>query len=208
MFLFNPKIFEQESLADAKSIILTAESGVSTEERWNTETPWLLSLIGQYVKPQGLVIDYGCGVGRLAKPMVDNGSSVIGVDESSAMREHATSFVANNRFVAMTPEMLEQLVKVGMQVDTVFAIWVLQHTYDLDGVIDKIHGSMKRGGVLVVADMQHRAIPTNMGWIDDGKNVKELLSQKLTLIQQYAYDFDYAPSNLKKSSYVAFYRKD
>lgn len=206
--VYNPAIFDHADLDSAKFIVLTPEDGVATEIRWQTETPWLLNLIHKHIKPDGLIVDYGCGVGRLSGPLASAGYSVIGVDTSNAMRQHATIQVSNDKFVAMTPVMLDQLVNIGVHADAVLAIWMLQHTFDLDAEIARIYKTMKKGAVLVLADMLHRAIPTDKGWINDGKSVKDAISSKFTLIQQYPYNPPNAPAGLKETAYVSFFRKD
>jgi hypothetical protein len=59
------------NLAEAMSIILTPE-GSTTADRWETETPYLADLIGQQcaLRPDSLVLDYGCGIGRLAHELI------------------------------------------------------------------------------------------------------------------------------------------
>lgn len=206
--IYNPSIFEQTSVEAAREIVLTPESGVSTQARWDTETPWLLNLIGKYIKPSGLIVDYGCGVGRLAGPLVNHGYPVIGVDTSAAMRQHATQLIGNERFVAMTPTMLDQLVGIGVKADFVLAVWILQHCLDLEAEVERIYKMLNKGGIVGIADMRHRAIPTNQGWVNDGKNVKETLSRYLTLIQQYPYNPPDTPQNLRENAYVAFFQKN
>ena len=66
--IYSPSIFDQENIEVAKEVVLTSENGVSTQTRWDSETPWLLNVIGKNIKSNGLIVDYGCGVGRLAGP--------------------------------------------------------------------------------------------------------------------------------------------
>jgi 2-polyprenyl-3-methyl-5-hydroxy-6-metoxy-1,4-benzoquinol methylase len=181
---------------------------VSTQTRWDSETPWLLNLIAKNIKPSGLIVDHGCGVGRLSGPLVNHGYPVIGVDISSTMRQHATNLIANERFVAMTPAMLDQLVGIGVKADCVLAIWVLQHCLDMEAEVERIYKCLNKGGIVGVVNMRHRAIPTNQGWINDGKNVKDALTRFFTLIQQYPYNPPNAPKNLRENAYVAFFQKN
>lgn len=206
--IYDPSIFDQASIESAKEIVLTPENGISTQTRWDSETPWLLNLINKHLKPSGLIVDYGCGVGRLAGPLVNHGYPVIGIDTSSAMRQHATNLIANERFVAMTPTMLDQLVGIGVKADCVLAVWILQHCFDLDAEVERIYKTLNKGGIVGIADMRHRAIPTNQGWRSDGKNVKETLSRFFTLIQQYPYNAPNAPQNLRDNAYIAFFQKN
>lgn len=205
--VYDPTIFDQLNLESAKMIVLTQENDVSTEVRWQTETPWLIGLITKHIAQQGLVLDYGCGVGRLSGPLVAQGYRVIGVDTSSEMRQHATAQVNGERFLAVTPALLDQLGNVGLEVDAVLAIWVLQHCAFLEDEIARIARMLKKGGIIAVADMKHRAVPTTQGWINDGKTVKDALLQQFTLIQQYAYNSPNAPQNLRDNAYIAFFQK-
>ena len=205
--IYDPSIFEQANLEGAKNIVLTAEDGVSTKTRWEAETPWLLNLISKHIKTNCLVVDYGCGTGRLGAPLVGLGHPVIGIDSSGSMRKHATDQIANDRFVAMTPQMLDQLVGIGIKADVLLAIWLLQHCPDLEAEVSRFHRTLTIGGIVCVADMRHRAIPTNHGWINDGKNVREALGRYFNLIQQYPYNPPAAPPNLRENAYVAFFQK-
>lgn len=205
---FDPSFFDRTNIEIAKEAVLTAESGVSSQTRWESETPWLLNLISKHIKPGKLIVDYGCGVGRLSGPLVHSGFPVIGVDTSSTMRQHATDIIANERFVAMTPAMFDQLVGIGIRADCVLAVWTLQHCFDLDLEVERINRVLNRGGVVGIADMRHRAVPTNQGWINDGKNVKETLSRYFTLIQQYSFSPPNAPQNLRDNAYIAFFQKN
>ena len=206
--IYDPSIFDQINIDDAKGIVLTAESGISTQTRWDSETPWLLNLIGKHIKQNGLIVDYGCGVGRLAGPLVEQGFPVIGVDSSELMRQHATKLIANDRFVAMTSTMLDQLINIGVKADSVLAVWMLQHCLDLEGEIARINRMINKGGIIGIADMRHRAVPTDQGWRNDGKSVRDAMCNFFTLIQQYPYNPPNAPKDLRENAYVAFFRKD
>lgn len=207
--IYDPSIFDQNDLTRAKEIVLTPENGVSVETRWATETPWLLNLIGKHIAPQGLVVDFGCGVGRLSGPLVEHGYAVIGVDRSPVMRQHATNQVLNDRFIAVTPEMFDQLVKAGVQADAVLAVWVLQHCFSVEDEVLRLHRVLKKGGIVGIADMRHRAVPTTShGWVNDGQDVMATLSRHFTLVQKMAYNAPNAPQNLRDNAYIAFFRKD
>ena len=71
-FIYHPDIFEVNDLKSAMEIILTTERGITTQERWEYETPYLVDEIGRAIEldHQSCVIDYGCGVGRIAKGLI------------------------------------------------------------------------------------------------------------------------------------------
>ncbi len=88
---YNPEIFSVPKLSQAKNIILTAESS-TTEERWKTETPMLSALIAaqNQIGPDTVVLDYGCGIGRMAKELITrHGCRVIGVDISPSCQRQS-----------------------------------------------------------------------------------------------------------------------
>jgi cyclopropane fatty-acyl-phospholipid synthase-like methyltransferase len=57
-----------------------------------------------------VVLDYGCGIGRLAKAMIDaSGCSVVGLDTSPEMRKLADDYVGSDRFIAVSPSQFDAL---------------------------------------------------------------------------------------------------
>src|SRR5947209_11388253 len=113
---YNPKVFEVNNLAEAMSIILTPE-GSTTAQRWETETPYLADLIGQHcaIEAGSLVLDYGCGIGRLAHELIKrHGCRVVGVDISPSMRALSVVYTRSDRFMSCSHEMLDDLIARGI----------------------------------------------------------------------------------------------
>jgi cyclopropane fatty-acyl-phospholipid synthase-like methyltransferase len=84
---YDPHIFQVNDLASAMKVILTDEDS-SSDKRWKTETPYAADLIGQYltIDRDSLLLDYGCGIGRMAKELIARyGCRVIGTDISPQM---------------------------------------------------------------------------------------------------------------------------
>src|SRR5690349_14906824 len=110
MFTYDPAIFDVADEATAKRIILTPD-GRSTDERWRVETPGLATLAGASLAldQDSLVLDYGCGIGRMAKALIERfGCRVVGVDISPRMREMAPAYVSSEKFEAICREDLLQ----------------------------------------------------------------------------------------------------
>ncbi len=85
---YNPDVFAVNDISSAMQIILTAEDS-STEVRWKTETPYLAGLIGQWldITPHSVLLDYGCGIGRMAKELITrHGLRVIGLGVNASLR--------------------------------------------------------------------------------------------------------------------------
>src|SRR6478609_8352195 len=86
---FRPEAFEARTLEEAKRLIVTPERGTTTDERWVRETAYLLEDIVRSLEidAETCVLDYGCGIGRLSKALIDQtGCRIVGVDSSQAMR--------------------------------------------------------------------------------------------------------------------------
>src|SRR5215813_6556282 len=93
---YDPSIFSVNSLEQAKKVILTPEAGRSTDERWEHETPHICNLIEHQmvIDANSVIVDYGCGVGRIAKELINRHKChVIGADISPNMRALAASYV-------------------------------------------------------------------------------------------------------------------
>jgi 2-polyprenyl-3-methyl-5-hydroxy-6-metoxy-1,4-benzoquinol methylase len=206
-FRYQPEVFNQESYDFAKAASLTAEEGFSHDQRWQLETDWFKSVITKAL-PAGsyLTMDFGCGVGRMSKVMAELGHDVLGVDISPHMRIHA-SVQVTQKFSAVSPEGLDKFLQNGLRFDLALATWVLQHCPNLEIDIQRIASALRPGGVLIVADLNHRAIPTDRGWVHDGKNVFTELLKNFELIQKIPYSFTGAPESLRNGAWLGLFRK-
>ena len=175
---------------DAKRVILTSEGpDADTATRWAVETPYVLELANNALslRPGMVVLDYGCGIGRVAKAMIEAcDCSVIGLDISAKMLTLARDYVRSDRFIPVLPSQFDILLGAGLRVDAAIAIWVLQHCLAPAEDIDRIRRSLADGGTLFVLNMPKRAIPAilentengdRFDWVSDGIDVAALLRQ-------------------------------
>jgi SAM-dependent methyltransferase len=198
---YHPEVFNVASVEHAKSIILTNEGpGDETETRWQLETPYVLELVNSAVglRPEMVVLDYGCGIGRMAKAMIDAcGCSVIGVDISPTMRALASEYVGSDRFIAISPGQFDILVRAGLRVNAAIAVWVLQHCFAPAVDIARIGGSLVADGSVFVVNMKRRCVPAVVDgasaddgfvWAADGIDVAMLLSAAFRVAAEGALD--------------------
>jgi 2-polyprenyl-3-methyl-5-hydroxy-6-metoxy-1,4-benzoquinol methylase len=176
---YDPSCFDVRNTPQAKAIILTPE-GRSTDERWKHETPYLAELMGEHIDlhARHRVLDYGCGIGRMSKELIQRyGCSVVGVDTSVSMRALACAYVEGHDFLVTPPgHLLEDGVAPCHHA---LAVWVLQHVPEVEPVIDLIHRKLVLNGKFFVVNMHDRALPmSGSPWHDDGVKVRDLLARR------------------------------
>jgi SAM-dependent methyltransferase len=203
---YNPDIFSVNNLEQARNIILTPETS-TTDERWKTETPMLADLMSQHspVGPDSLVLDYGCGIGRMAKELISrHNCRVIGVDISPAMRALSVQYVSSDNFFACPPTMLGVLLDGGLRFDAALSIWVLQHCLKPADDIGQLRRALKPGGALFVANNVHRAVPTReSGWANDGIDIRTTLTNTFALQAGETFYSPAVPSSLSGTTFWA-----
>lgn len=178
---YYPDVFLRNTIAEARSAILTPEAGLTTDERWARETQWIADRIHL---PEGLALDIGCGIGRISKILVARHHSVLGVDISPSMRQMAECEISNaGNFSAISPGFLWQLVQNGLRVNSAIAIWVLQHvpSKQLDLLVETLAEAMPSRTPLWTMERDARLLPAMAGerfvWGTDDSNTEAVLSQ-------------------------------
>jgi len=185
-----PEIFNQSSLEDAKSIILqdAPNLGLVSDHRWVKETEWLMKTM---IFPTGTIIDIGCGIGRLSKPLVRR-HRVIGIDGSEQMRAGAEEYVGDpERFTVISPEIFQKKVfHRDLVAQGAIAIWVLQHMMpdDLRSLVRAVWEALEPGAPFYTMESNYRCVPVlfgrRFGWLDDHFSVPEFLEKNGFLLQQ------------------------
>lgn len=207
--IYNPNIFAVEDMPSAMRIILTVE-GVSTEERWRIETPYVADLIGEaiHITPYSVLIDHGCGIGRISKELIArHGCRVVGVDISASMRALAVTYVQSDRFFACAPMMLDALSERGWAADAAISIWVLQHCLTPAEDIARLRYALREEGQLFVLNNDYRAVPTVQGWTNDGIDVKALLCEQFAMQTQGRPAPEKTSESISKATFWASFRQ-
>ena len=104
--------------------------------------------IEKYVFPQDIVIDYGCGIGRMAKYMATRCHRVIGIDICKSFIEIAQEMtnVPNVEFYKFNRK-CNHYIGAGMA-DFIYCISVIQHNTpeNRELIMDDIYTFLKPGG--------------------------------------------------------------
>lgn len=112
--------------------------------------PYLLSMLP---KKTGLILDLGCGPGRLISDFAKRAGKVIGVDASPQMLELARKNFANNKNIKFLESALESLPYSKSDADVVIASMVLHHISNPLLVLKEAHRILKNGGSLCIVDL-------------------------------------------------------
>jgi SAM-dependent methyltransferase len=166
-----------QNVEQAKAIILTPGK-VTTEQRWREETPVLAQQLTRElgITAEHLVLDYGCGIGRLAKALIEmHGCRVIGADISLSMIQLAPRYVCSHRFGVFHPELLDMLIARGVRFDSAYAVWVIQHCPDPQTDLARIRAALRPGGLFHIVNTRPRFVPTDAGWVNDGIDLIPML---------------------------------
>ncbi len=173
--------FDVASLQQAQQAILPANS-LTTNERWVQETGLLVEKIAEHcaLDESSVVLDFGCGVGRVARELIQQfGAVVIGVDTSASMRRLAHEYVQSDRFSCLSFETYQALAnESSLRVSVVIASRVLQICSDPEANLALLERWLEPGGSLVVFDQPIRQVPIANGFIDDGKDIWKLVREQ------------------------------
>jgi ubiquinone/menaquinone biosynthesis C-methylase UbiE len=160
---YNPKFFEADSIDHAKKIILFDDT---IPDQWETETKWTMNFFREknLFNEKSIVLDWGCGIGRLAKPIIEEfNCKVVGVDFQSSMLKYATEYVNHSNFTAINNEEFYKLPDDYFTVG--IAVWAFQHCTNIEPIIKNAQRTLKNNSKLCIFDANIKAIPVEI--IDD-----------------------------------------
>jgi hypothetical protein len=70
------------------------------------------------------------------------------------------------------------MVARGLRCDAAISVWVLQHCLKPAEDVDRIRRALKPGAGVFIVNNVNRAVPTReLGWANDGIDIKALLAQ-------------------------------
>ena len=185
--------FYPKSIEHAKDICLSPDS--SKPNKFLDETKFLVDFLKEkkYVNPTTKILDFGCGVGRVAKMLIEDvRCKVIGVDISEPMLNAAVEYVNNKDFI---PGLYKKNTSTEdkPKFDLIIATFVLQHSEHPIEDIKFIKELLVEGGTFVLVNEGHRYVPSDIDknnhviWDDDGINIIDELSKSFKMVGQYDY---------------------
>jgi SAM-dependent methyltransferase len=186
------EIFYPGDMQSAMDICITPDP--QKPNKFNEETHFLIKFLNSkgmlHKRPK--VLDFGCGVGRISKDLVDLGCKVVGMDFSIPMLMAAINYVDNKNFTPLinTPTLP---FAIKPEFELVICSFVLQHTEDPVKEIKFINSVMKDDATLVLVNEPYRLVPVGMDeerfvkWEDDKIDIVQEVSVEFDLIGSYDY---------------------
>lgn len=111
---------------------------------------WILSWISQTV-PDGVIVDLGCGTGRVAHALADVNRQVIAIDRSQQMLAQASAALPADTTALLRCDARMMPLADG-SVDAVVCSGVLHHIPEWSDAIKEISRILRPGGTLVVRE--------------------------------------------------------
>lgn len=210
---YSPEIFAVGDFEAGKIAVVGSTSREpleQTNERWEKETPWLAEEIirGCGIEEGDDVLDYGCGIGRVAKEIIKRtGCRVTGVDQSPEMRALAVDYVQSEGFAAISSLDFRTQVLGSRKFKSAYCTWVLQHCVSPTQIVDTIKMCLPYGAPFYVLNEKSRYIPTTAGWVDDGLSIEELLKSRFAIVRDGEIPVGVTGKTLSERSRWYLFRK-
>lgn len=185
------QVFDATDLEIAKNICLSKD--IRYPNKFEEETQFLIEFIKQkeLINSNTNVADFGCGVGRISKEIIDIfNCNVVGFDISTHMLLLAKQYVESDKF--KTQKYTKSLTWKKNKFDLFIASFVLQHSEHPEQDINFIYENLISNGVLILINEPERLLPIDVKdgyavWYDDKINITELISKKFKNLGYFDY---------------------
>jgi 2-polyprenyl-3-methyl-5-hydroxy-6-metoxy-1,4-benzoquinol methylase len=186
------QVFDATDLEVAKNICLSKD--IRYPNKFEEETQFLINFIKEkkIINSKTRVADFGCGVGRISKEIIETfNCNIVGFDISTHMLLLADQYVENpDRFKAQ--KYTKEFVWKKNKFDLFLASFVLQHSEHPERDIDFIYNNLNDEGILILVNEPERLLPIDVKdgyavWYDDKINITELVSNKFRNLGYFDY---------------------
>jgi 2-polyprenyl-3-methyl-5-hydroxy-6-metoxy-1,4-benzoquinol methylase len=195
------EVFDVTTFEQAKHVVLTSDP--DNPKKFENETNFLIDEISKQniITAESNVLDFGCGMGRVSKKLIDTfDCDIIGVDISNTMLTFANIYISKPKKFKPTNS-----YNVPDSIDVAISTFVLQHVQDPKAEIELLYSNLKSGGYLVLVNEDKRYVPSDVDnnryivWNDDGFDIFDELNKKFSLVNTVRY--------MNSKADIMFYKK-
>lgn len=156
--------------------------------------------------PEGKVLDFGCGLGRISYEISKTGCSVVGIDKSKFAIEFAVSHFGNNNTKFICSDALDTDFKDFFHYALCYHM--LEHLEKMDAIkiLSKVNKALKENGVVVIgvpieeSSIIRRAIrlfvagssvrdPTHLRSLSIAETLSDLLKSGFEVTDVYTFSY-------------------
>lgn len=186
------QVFDTTDLEMAKNICLSKD--IRYPNKFEEETKFLIDFIKEknILDNKSKVADFGCGMGRISKGIIDAFKcNIIGFDISAHMLLLAQQYLEyTNKFKIQKYK--KDYKWNNHKFDVFIASFVLQHSEHPKEDIDFIYNNLKDNGILILINEKERLVPVDIKdgyavWHDDNINITDLISKKFKNVGYFHY---------------------
>lgn len=186
------QVFDATDLEIAKNICLSKDARYPN--KFEEETQFLIDFIKKQkiINSKTRVADFGCGVGRISKEIIENfNCNIVGFDISTHMLLLAQQYVEN--FTKFKIQKYKKNYKWNKEKFDIFiSSFVLQHSEHPKEDINFIYENLNKNGLLILINEPERLLPIDVQngyavWYDDKINITELVSKKFKNLGYFNY---------------------
>ncbi len=143
-----------------------------------------------------MVVDYGCGIGRVTQALAEDGSTVLAVDRSPEMRNHARRYISKRFFEEGAVELLSdadflsRLPSLRRSVDTLLFMEVLQHIPEpiIDDLLPQLANVLKSTGRIFVFGNKQLDVGADGGVFPTTPTVESVLRRHTTVLRSDVWE--------------------
>jgi 2-polyprenyl-3-methyl-5-hydroxy-6-metoxy-1,4-benzoquinol methylase len=161
----------------------TTVTFIEKEKSWEHDEMEVFTHAKRLIRPGGILVDAGCGFGRLIPVFADSFEKIIAIEPDSNRIEKAKSTVAVANLLDKVDfiNLLIQEVVLEQKVDVVLSSHIIQHisTTAVPVVVQKMSDMLKPDGILILTTNHSPRDEDKFtkGYLHNGENIEDIITK-------------------------------